>query len=90
LPPPAKAGVLKSTIDSIEAGRFDKGISSRMERILRGDHVHAFRRLAYNVKNLGLKNWVLCSAINLADMILKPFIRRHIFDVSDKFFPVDP
>jgi hypothetical protein len=88
LPPPVKAGVLKSTIDDIEGGRFDKGVSSRMERILRGDHFYALRRLAYNIGNLGVRSWLICGAINLADMVAKPILGRSIIDVSLRLFPI--
>ncbi len=86
LPPPAKAGVLTSTIDSVEGGRFDKGMSSRMERIRRGDHFYAIKRLAYNVRSLGLKNWLICCAINIADMAAKKFLNRNACDLSLKAF----
>ncbi len=78
LPPPVEAGRLKSTIDSIEAGRFDKGMSSRQERFRRGDHRHTFRRVAFMIRDLGLKNWLLCSAINLVDMLAKPILKKTI------------
>lgn len=86
LPPPAKAGVLKSTIDAVEAGRFDKGVSSRMERILRGDHFYAFKRLAYNIRSLGALNWLACSAINLADMATKPLLGHSIIHKAARLF----
>ena len=87
MPPPARAGMLASSIDAIESGRFDKGISSRMERILRGDHFHMFRRLGYNMHNLGTENWFKCCAINLADMLIKPIKKHSIIDeAAAKFF----
>jgi glycosyl transferase, family 25 len=90
VPPPVKPGELnlKSAIDSLEAGRFDKGVSSRMERILRGDHYYMFKRLAYNVRDLGMKNWLVCTAINLADMIVKPILGRSIIHMSAKVFSI--
>jgi len=84
LPPPVKAGVLASSIDAVEAGRFDKGMSSRMERILRGDHVFAFKRLGYNARNLGFFNWAKCCAINVADMVARRLLKRSIVHVSSK------
>jgi glycosyl transferase family 25 len=78
-PPPIRAGVLSSTIDAIEAGRFDKGISSRQERIRRGDHKYLMTRLLYNIRYLGFFGWLRCQAINIADMIAKPILRRHLF-----------
>ncbi|MDR3425764.1 MAG: glycosyltransferase family 25 protein [Alphaproteobacteria bacterium] len=87
IPPPAKAGVLKSTIDAIEAGRFDKGISSRAERLVRGDHLYAFKRLAYNISNLGPMNWLACSVINLVDMLAKPILGHSIIHVAARYFP---
>ena len=86
LPPPARAGALQSTIDTVEAGRFDKGMSSRMERILRGDHFHALTRLVYNVRNLGVGNWLACSAINIGDMLAKPVVGYSIVDRAARLF----
>jgi glycosyl transferase family 25 len=88
VPSPIRAGVLKSTIDSIEAGRFDKGMSSRMERITRGDHMHAYHRMSYNIKNMGAWNWLACALINLADMIAKPILKRSLIHDAAKLFPV--
>jgi glycosyl transferase family 25 len=87
VPPPVKAGVLKSTIDAIEAGRFDKGISSRRERIMRGDHNYMFKRLAYNMRNLGTVNWLVCCAINIADMLCKPILGSSIIHRAARLFP---
>jgi glycosyl transferase family 25 len=79
VPPPMQAGAMKqSSIDSIEAGRFDKGISSRRERLMRGDHLHALRRVAYNIGDLGVVNWLACAAINVADMVIKPVLGQSI------------
>ena len=86
LPPPTRAGALQSTIDAVEAGRFDKGISSRKERILRGDHFHALTRLTYNMRNLGGLNWLACSAINIADMVAKPILGHSIIDCAARLF----
>jgi glycosyl transferase family 25 len=88
IPAPIRAGVLKSTIDSIEAGRFDKGVSSRMERILRGDHFHALRRVVYNIRFLGFFNWLSCAAINLTDMAAKPLLKRSIIHSAACLFPL--
>jgi glycosyl transferase family 25 len=88
VPPPTVAGVMnKSSIDALEAGRFDKGMSSRMERISRGDHFHAFRRVAYNIRSLGPVNWLACAAINLADMIVKPLAGQSIIHRAARLFP---
>ncbi|MDE2028960.1 MAG: glycosyltransferase family 25 protein [Alphaproteobacteria bacterium] len=87
VPPPARAGVLKSSIDAIETGRFDKGMSSRMERITRGDHFYMFKRLAYNIGNLGLGGWLFCVAVNLADMVVKPLRGRSIIHGAARLFP---
>jgi len=84
LPPPVKAGVLTSTIDAVEAGRFDKGMSSRMERFLRGDHFFALKRIAYNARNLGVLNWIKCCGINVVDMAARRVFRRSIVQVSAK------
>lgn len=78
MPPPMKPGMLPSTIDAVEGGRFDKPMSSRTERLMRGDHLYALKRLVYNVGNLGVGNWLACGFINLADMVIKPVIRRSI------------
>ncbi len=86
-PPAMRAGMLKSTIDAVEAGRFDKPMSSRMERILRGDHFHAWRRANYNRHNLGTKNWLTCGAINIAAMVLKPVVGKGFIDRAARFFP---
>lgn len=88
VPPPIKAGVLTSSIDSIEAGRFDKGMSSCKERIWRGDHAHTFRRLIYNVRNFGVGAWLACWAINFADMLVKWVAGRSIISVSSRVFPL--
>jgi len=88
VPPPLRAGVLKSTIDSIEAGRFDKGISSRMERIVRGDHLYAFKRVSYNIKNMGIRNWLFCAAVNLIDMGAKPILGHSIIHQAAPLFPL--
>jgi len=86
VPAPTKAGALKSTIDRIEAGRFDKGMSSRMERIMRGDHFHAFKRLSYNIQNMGVYRWLACSAINIIDMPAKPLLGHSIIHRAAQFF----
>ena len=88
LPPPVKAGVLKSTIDAVEAGRFDKGISSRVERLLRGDHFYAFKRLGYNIRNLGVISWLACTVINFADMLAKPLLGHSIIHQAARLFPL--
>jgi hypothetical protein len=77
VPPPVKAGVLRSTIDTIEPGRFNKGVSSRMERLLRGDHLYALKRVTYNMRFLGMRDWLLCGGINVTDMCSKA-----LFDIS--------
>ena len=82
-----KAGALASTIDAVEAGRFDKGMSSRRERILRGDHFYAVKRLAYNVRSLGVAHWLACSVINVVDMIAKPIVGHSIVDRAARLFP---
>jgi glycosyl transferase family 25 len=84
VPAPIRPGVLKSTIDAIEEGRFDKGMSSSMERTMRGDHFHALRRVYYNMANLGFLNWLFCTIINLADMAAKPILRNTIIDGAAK------
>jgi len=86
LPPPIRAGALKSTIDAVEAGRFDKGMSSRSERILRGDPLYAFKRMAYNMRALGVRGWLLCCAINVMDMIAKPIVGHSNVDRIVQFF----
>ena len=90
LPHPVCAGVLSSTIDSVEAGRFEKGMSSRMERILRGDPFYAFKRLSYNWKNLGGARWRACAAINLGDMLAKPLLGHSIVDQASRGFRIKP
>ena len=88
VPPPMRAGATnKSTIDAVEAGRFDKGMSSRMERILRGDHGHAFKRVVYNIRTMGAVNWMLCSLINIADMLAKPIRGHSIIHAATRLFP---
>jgi glycosyl transferase family 25 len=87
VPPPVKAGVLKSSIDAIEAGRFDKPVSSRMERLLRGDHFHMFRRLSYNIRDLGWAGWLFCCGTNLADMIAKPIFGRSLIYRAARCYP---
>jgi glycosyl transferase family 25 len=88
VPPPIQAGALRlSTIDSIEAGRFDKGISSRMERILRGDHLHVFRRASYNGRNLGVANWMACGLINLAILLVGHDDAEEIIHRAARLFP---
>jgi glycosyl transferase, family 25 len=86
MPPPIRAGVLESTIDAIEAGRFNKGMSSRMERILRGDHFYMIKRLRYNIQEMGMKGWAACTAINILDMFLKPIMGQSIIDRAAKSF----
>jgi len=71
MPPPVKAGMLKSSIDAVEAGRFDKPVSSPVERLLRGDHLHLFRRMGYNIRDLGLSDWLRCGFANLTGMATK-------------------
>jgi len=79
VPPPVQAGALKtSSIDAAEPGRFDKGMSSRRERIKRGDHAHIFKRMRYNTHSLGLRVWLTCAAINLADMVWKPLTKNAL------------
>jgi len=87
VPPPMRAGALKSTIDAVEAGRFDKGMTSRMERIIRGDHLYALTRAAYNMRTLGLRDWLVCSLINLIDMGMKPIVGQSVIDKAAQFFP---
>jgi len=87
VPSPITAGVLQSSIDSIEAGRFDKGMSSRKERIVRGDHAFAFRRMNYNRRDLGTGRWLACVAINIADMLFKPLLRHSLIDRAAQLFP---
>ncbi len=87
LPSPVKPGVLKSTIDAIEPGRFDKGMSSRMERFRRGDLYHGARRLFYNMRSLGAGRWCICFVINIADMIAKHLLKRSIIDDAARLFP---
>ena len=89
VPPPVFAGALQSSIDAVEAGRFEKGISSRQERLLRGDHRHIFKRFAYNIQNMGPSDWVLCDAINFADMILKPLLGHSIIHKAVRLFPLE-
>jgi glycosyl transferase, family 25 len=86
VPAPVKAGVLRSTIDTVEAGRFDKGMSSRMERMKRGDHFYAFKRMAFNARDLGMGNWLVCCAINFADMLARPLLKRSIIDDAANLF----
>ncbi len=86
LPPPIKAGVLKSTIDAIEAGRCDANASPCMERMRRGDLFYAFKRLAYNMNDLGVRNWLICCGINIADKIAKLLLKRSITDEAAKIF----
>jgi len=86
LPSPVKPGVLKSTIDAIEPGRFDKGMSSRMERFKRGDFYHGFNRLFYNMRALGTGRWCACFAINMVDMLAKHLLGRSIVDDAAKMF----
>lgn len=86
VPPPTQAGALPSTIDAVEAGRFDKGISSRRERIVRGDHFHALKRMAYNQNSMGIVSWLACDAINLADMLAKPIIGHSIIHKAARLF----
>jgi len=88
VPPPTQAGVLQSTIDAVEAGRFDKGISSRRERIQRGDHFHALKRMAYNQSSIGFIPWLACDAINLIDMLAKPILGHSIIHKAARLFPV--
>jgi glycosyl transferase family 25 len=88
VPPPIQAGATRqSSIDAIEAGRFDKGISSRMERILRGDHFYALKRLIYNGRNLGPLNWLACGMINLAVLLAKPGDGESIIHRAARLFP---
>ena len=88
VPPPIQAGATRqSSIDAIEAGRFDKGISSRMERIMRGDHLYALKRLAYNGRNLGVANWLACGLINLAVIMSKPSHGKKLIHRAAKWFP---
>ncbi len=87
VPPPALAGVFPSTIDSVEGGRFNKGISSRRERILRGDLFYVPKRLAYNMRNMGLARWLACDVISLADVLVKPWRGRSIIHEAARLFP---
>jgi glycosyl transferase family 25 len=88
VPPPIQAGATKlSSIDAVEAGRFDKGISSRMERILRGDHLHMLRRATYNGRNLGPANWLACMAINLVVILADNDTGETIIHRAAHLFP---
>ncbi|MGB9154723.1 MAG: glycosyltransferase family 25 protein [Alphaproteobacteria bacterium] len=87
VPPPTRAGMLQSTIDSVEAGRFDKGMSSRMERILRGDHSYMFKRIAYNMRTMGAGYWLACTVINVTDMLVKPIRGSSIIHSATRLFP---
>ncbi len=90
LPSPVKAGVLQSTIDAVEPGRFDKGMSSTMERFRRGDLYHGFTRLCYNMRSLGPGRWCACFAINLIDMLAKRVLGRSIIDDAARLFAPGP
>jgi glycosyl transferase family 25 len=88
VPPPICAGVThKSSIDSVEAGRFSKGMSARMERIMRGDHLYLFKRMTYNIQTIGMVNWSKCCVINGGEMLAKIFWGRSLIHDAAKTFP---
>ncbi len=86
LPSPVRAGVLTSSIDAIEPGRFDKGMSSTMERFVRGDLYHGVKRLTYNMRSLGAAKWGACFLINLIDMPAKRIVGRSIIHDAARLF----
>lgn len=88
VPPPMPAGAIKqSSIDAAEAGRFDKGISSNMERLQRGDYRYTLLRLRQNLHDLGVVNWVICQVINVMDMLARPLMGRSIIHRATWLFP---
>ncbi|MDD3371249.1 MAG: glycosyltransferase family 25 protein [Alphaproteobacteria bacterium] len=76
--PAAKAGVLASSIDTVGQKRKQAAAPSSVQRLRRGDGAQTFKRIAYNIRDLGFENWLICAGTNLACMVVARSTRRKL------------
>jgi glycosyl transferase, family 25 len=81
LPPPARANIGASTIDSMEDRGYgrESPVRKALFRITTGRTEFGFamfRRIAYNIRFLGWRNWLRCTGADYRAAITKRFRRR--------------